>query len=309
MTRSLTQVKQATSVWELGGLTWAQLAKRVWLRTEQDDLVNRAYELAYNFLLAVFPMLLFLIALFGIFALASIRLRSSLFLYLEELLPPAAYKLVSTTVSEVILRSGAGKITLGLLLALFSGSSGTTQLISNLNNAYGVRERRSWVKVHMLSLVLTLVISALVITALLLVLAGGYASQLIGATMGISSLFVWVWKAGQWVLAIGFVVLAFALIYYFGPDVDERHWYWITPGSVIGVALWLAASGVLRIYLHFFDSYTKTYGSLGAVIILLLWFYVTGIAFLVGGAANAVIEQAAAERGHPEAKARGQKAA
>jgi membrane protein len=113
----------------------------------------------------------------------------------------------------------------------------------------------------------------------------------------------------QWVFALGFVVLAFALIYYFAPDVKEQHWYWITPGSIVGVLLWAAASAALRAYVHFFDNYTVTYGSLGAVIILMLWFYVTGLAFLIGGQVNSTIEHAAAEHGHPEAKAAGEKIA
>jgi membrane protein len=91
--------------------------------------------------------------------------------------------------------------------------------------------------------------------------------------------------------------------------VKERHWYWITPGSVIGVVLWALASAGLRAYLHFFNTYNRTYGSLGAVMILMLWFYVTGLAFLMGGQLNSTIEHAAAEHGHPEAKAPGQKAA
>lgn len=104
-------------------------------------------------------------------------------------------------------------------------------------------------------------------------------------------------------------MLAFAVIYYFAPDVEEQHWYWITPGSVVGVVLWMVASAALRAYLHFFNTYSKTYGSLGAVMILMLWFYITGLAFLVGGQINSTIEHAAAEHGHPEAKAVGRKAA
>ena len=121
--------------------------------------------------------------------------------------------------------------------------------------------------------------------------------------------FALAWKGLALLAALFFIVFSFSLIYYYGPDLEEQHWYWITPGSLIGVALWLAASFGLRIYLHFFNSYSKTYGSLGAVIILLLWFYLTGFAFLVGGEVNAVIENAAAERGHPEAKAEGEKKA
>jgi membrane protein len=113
----------------------------------------------------------------------------------------------------------------------------------------------------------------------------------------------------QWPVAIAFVTLAFSLIYYFAPDLQEQHWYWITPGSIFGVLIWIAASFAFRGYLHFFNTYSRTYGSLGAVMILLMWLYVTGFAFLLGGEINAQIEHAAARRGHPEAKPAGEKKA
>jgi membrane protein len=130
-----------------------------------------------------------------------------------------------------------------------------------------------------------------------------------GETLGLGAIAVFAGKVLVWPLALAFVVISFSLVYYFGPDVKEQHWYWITPGSLIGVLLWLLASFGFRVYLHFFNSYSKTYGSLGAVIILLVWFYVAGLTFLLGGEINAEIEHAAAHRGHPEAKAEGQKAA
>jgi membrane protein len=98
------------------------------------------------------------------------------------------------------------------------------------------------------------------------------------------------WKIVQWPLSIAAMFLSFSILYYFGPDVEHRKWYWITPGAAIGVALWLAASIGFRIYLHFFNSYSATYGSLGAAIILLLWLYITGFTILMGGEANALIE-------------------
>jgi membrane protein len=212
-------------------------------------------------------------------------------------------------VREITGAAGAGKLTFGLLFALYSGSAGMTQLISTLNAAYEVREERSWIKVHLISLGLTLAMSVLVIAALFLVLAGAHVIAFAGETMGLNGAAYVAAKILQWLLALGFVVLAFAIVYYFAPDVEEQHWYWITPGSVIGVALWAAASGALRVYLHFFNSYTKSYGSLGAVIILMLWFYVAGLAVLIGGQINATIEHAAAEHGHAEAKDHGEKAA
>lgn len=275
----------------------------------QNDLLNRAYELAYNFLLAIFPLLLCLVAVLGLFASEGSKLQGDLFFYFQQALPPAAYHLVVRTLNEITAHSGGGKITLGLLLALISGSGGVTQLMSTLNAAYEVREARSWIKVHMISLGLTIAMSLLIIAALLLILAGGWAISLVVKELGLSTGFLVAARVLQWAVALTFVVLAFAVIYYFAPDVKEQHWYWITPGSVVGVLVWALASGVLRAYLHFFNTYSKTYGSLGAVMILMLWFYLTGLAFLLGGQINSTIEHAAAEKGHPEAKPVGRKAA
>lgn len=305
----LSTEQQISSIWDLGGLTWRQLGRRMWAGIDQDDLINRGYELAYNFLLAVFPLLLFLIALLGAFASESSALRNALFFYLQRVLPPSAYHLIVSTLYEITQNTSGGKLTFGLLFALYTGSGGMTQLMSTLNAAYEVREGRSWVRVHLISLGLTVAMSMLVIVALALIFAGGRVLKFIDHAVGPSSAFMVVGSVLQWSLALVFVILAFAVIYYFAPDVKERHWYWITPGSVVGVLVWAIASAGLRSYLHFFNTYSKTYGSLGAVIILMLWFYVTGLAFLVGGEINSTIEHAAAQHGHPEAKAPGEKAA
>ncbi|SRR5579871_2410958 len=300
--------EQLSSLWGLGGLTWKELGRRVWNEMGQTDLINRAYELAYNFLFAVFPLLLFVFSLLGIFASQGGTLRSNFYTYVHFVLPPAAFDVLSHTVREIT-GTAAGKLTFGLLFALYSGSAGMTQLISTLNAAYAVREERSWIKIHLISLGLTLAMSVLVIAALFLVLAGAHVISILGREIGLTDAAVVAAKVLQWVLALGFVVVAFAVVYYFAPDVEEQHWYWITPGSVIGVLLWATASAGLRVYLHFFNSYTRSYGSLGAVMILMLWFYVAGLAVLIGGQINATIEHAAAEHGHIEAKEKGQKAA
>ena len=281
------------SLWSLGGLGWWELTRQIWRELVKDDLDNRAYELAYNFLMAAFPLLLFLMALFGIFAGKSAELRTDLFDYLAQILPPLAYELLATTLDQTIKSSGGGKLTLGLLLALIAGSSGTTQLMCTLNVAYQLRETRSWIKVHLISLALTLVILLLVTVALLMVLAGGYVAEILGRQMGMSSIFVTGWKVLQAMISIGSVMTTFAAVYYFAPNHKQRRWYWVSPGTVVGVGLWLIASASLRLYLHFSGSYSTIYGSLGGVIILLLWFYVTGFAFLVGGEVNSIIEHAA----------------
>jgi membrane protein len=301
--------QQLESVWALGGLTWKELLKRVWGGINRNDLINRAYELAYNFLLAVFPMLLFLLGLLGMLAAEGSQIRTDLFYYFQLVLPPAAYDLLNRTLLEVTPTTAGGKVTFGLLFALYSGSAGMTQLMSTLNAAYEVKENRSWLRVHLISLALTLAMSALLILALLIVLSSGQVAQSITRAVGFSTAVFIVVKVLQWTLALAFVVFAFAVIYYYAPNVHEQHWYWLTPGSVVGVLFWALASAALRLYLHFFNTYSKTYGSLGAVIILMLWFYVTGLSFLLGSQINATIEHAAAEHGHVEAKAPGEKVA
>ncbi|MGH9528590.1 MAG: YihY/virulence factor BrkB family protein [Terriglobales bacterium] len=305
----LSASQQFHSIWKLGGLTPWQLTKKVIYEIGDDDLLGRASELAYNFLFAVFPLMLFLLALFGLFASHGVMLRSRLLLYFADMLPPMAYNVFNKTVNELATTAGGGKLTFGIVVALLFASGGMSSMISTLNVAYHVREARSLIKVRAIALALTIAISVCLTLALVVVLIGNHLADMIGAALHLSMLFVVGWKMLQWPIALFFVVVSFSLVYYFGPDLRERHWYWVTPGSLFGVLLWLAASAGFRAYLHFFNTYTRTYGSLGAVIVLLMWFYVTGLAFLIGGEINAAIEHAAALRGHPEAKAPGQKAA
>ena len=301
--------EQLESIWHLGGLTPRQLAKRVWAGINENNIFGRASELAYSFLLAIFPGLLFLVALFGLFASEASGLQSRLFYYLATVLPPVAYQVVFKTVHDIARNASGGKLTIGIVLGLWTASGGMASMISALNGAYGVRDHRSYFKVRAVAIAQTVAISVLTISALIIIIAGGHLASFLAHHLGWSEVWVVLWDVVQWPIALFFLFLAYALVYYFGLDLHEQHWYWITPGSLLGVLLWIAASFVLRIYIHFFNTYSTTYGSLGAVIILLLWFYVTGLTFLIGAEVNAEIEHAAARHGHPEAKPEGKKAA
>ena len=310
MTESnLSTEEQVSSLWSLGGLSMGQLAKRVYHGMNDDYLLDRASALAYNFILAIFPLLLFLLAVFGISTSHSSALQTDLFTYISQVLPPAAAQVISQTLQEVTKNAGGAKLTIGILLTLWFASGGMSSMMSGLNGVYEVRESRSIVKVRLIALGLTVAISVLVLLALVGVLAGGYVANVLGSHYGLREATMIAWRLGQIVVALAFVIVSFSLIYYYGPDLEEQHWYWITPGALIGVLLWVAASFAFRGYLHFFNSYSKTYGSLGAAMILLMWLYITGFSFLIGGEINAQIEHAAALRGHPEAKAPGEKKA
>lgn len=301
------RTKEKASPWKLGGLTTWQLSKRVYKELDDDEVFTRSAALSYYFMSALIPMLFFLVTCLGIFG-KSHDLRHSLFSYLQQFLPPDAYSMLTKTMREVVTHSTGVKLALGLVLALWSGSGGMRSIMDALNRCYHVKEGRPLWKQFALSMALTIAISALTMVALIIVLYGGSIAQFVGAHTGLSDITVLLWRAVQWPLAFFFVVLTFASIYYWAPDAEQQ-WTWITPGSLTGVVLWIVASLGFRVYLHYFNSYGKTYGSLGAVIVLLLWLYITGFAILVGGEINSEIEHAAAERGHPDAKDVGEKAA
>ena len=284
------------SISKLGGLTLWQLAKKVAHDAAEEDLLDYASGLAFNFLLALFPLLLFMLALFGLFASRSSELQTSLLSYFADFLPPSAFQLLNDTTMELAKSSSGGKLTFGIVLALWFGSGGISSMISTLNLICHVRETRSWFKTRAIALALTVAISMLLLAALFILLAGGQLVDWIGMKLNLGATVVIVWKAMQWTAAAVFAIVSFWLVYYFGPNFTKRRWNWGIPGSIFGAILWLAASGGFRLYLHFFNTYTATYASLGAVMILLVWLYVTGLAFLVGGEINAEIERAATEK-------------
>jgi membrane protein len=292
-TEQQTTDQQPGSIWKLGGLTLWQLTRRVVRRLGEDNLVGRASELAFNFLLALFPLLLFMLALFGLFASRSSQLQSGLLSYFADFLPPGAFQLLKEIVIELATSAAGGKLTLGIVLALWFASGGMSSMISILNAAYQVHESRSWLKVQLIALGLTIAISILLLIALFIVLAGGHVADWIGAKLHLMPEVVIAWDVVQWIAAVCFVVLSFSLVYYCGPTLGRRHWYSATPGSIFGAVLWLAASTGFRAYLHFFNTYTETYGSLGTMMILVIWLYVVGLAFLIGGLINAETERAA----------------
>ena len=299
--------KALASIWKLGGLTWQEMGRRVWLEIYESDLFTRAAALSYYFLLGIFPLLLFLTALLGYFVNTGAELRSNLLSYLGRVVPRSASELIYTTINEISKDAGGGKLSFGLLAALWFASYGMGAISETLNAAYGVKESRPWWRVRLLAIGLTIALMVLIISALVLVLYGGEVGEGMANRFGFGAAFMLVWNVLQWPIVLAFVLFAFAVIYYFAPDLYHQKWYWITPGSVTGVALWLLGSFCFRFYLRYFDRYSMSYGSLGAVIILMLWFYLTGIAILVGGKVNAEIEHAIAETGAPGAKLDGEK--
>jgi membrane protein len=175
--------------------------------------------------------------------------------------------------------------------------------MDTLNSTFETKETRPWWKRNAIALWLTVAGSVLAFTAIGLLLAGHKVAQHFASAGILGPIAKWGWMIAQWPILIFLMLVAFAAVYYWAPNVEHPAWHWVTPGSAVGVVLWLAASFGLRVYLHFFNSYTSTYGALTAVIIVLLWFYLTGASILIGGVINSVIEHAASRQpDQPELK-------
>jgi membrane protein len=260
------------------------VAKSTWSEILADDVFGRAAQLAYYFFLALFPFLIAVIATLSIFGRAD-RGRAILFAIFARFLPPEAFQLISQTFVDILKASGPLKMSFGILFSVFSASMGMNAAIDTLNAAYGVKESRSFLHQYAVSIGLTCGLGLLLTFSLL---AATMVDQLVEP---LPFAFFIAWRLMKWPLAIVLVSLAFALIYNFAPNIPVRHWRWFTPGALLGLSILAAVSIGVRFYLRYFTNYTVTYGSLGAVIVLLLCFYLIGIALLSGGALNAVLER------------------
>lgn len=240
---------------------------------------------------ALFPLLLFLLNVIGIFLGAAEDVKQELFTYLQQIMPEAAISLVRDTINEVTQEGGGGKLTFGILIALWSASAGVDSLRIALNDIYDLEETRSWFKYKLVSVLLTLGIALLIFFALGIVFFGGQFINLILSPIGIEITSYYILTAFSIVVVGLALVLSFAILYNFAPNHDPFDWHWITPGAITAIILWIILSFGFRTYLDFFNSYSKTYGSVGAIIILLLWLYLTAMVILIGGVVNSVGEK------------------
>jgi membrane protein len=290
------EVKQ---VWDLGGLSTIELARRVIHEIQEDDCFGRAAQLAYYFLFALFPFFLVLTTLLGYLPIPNLMDR--LMEMLAEMLPGDALQLVQENVHDLVTRPRGGLLSFGLVAALWSSSSAITAITEGLNRAYDVQENRPFWKVRLIAVLLTVGLSLFIIVALILLTFGPQIGGWIADQVGLGRIFQVAWNLLRWPVIVGLLVVAMALVYYVAPDVEQR-WQWITPGSVVAVLGWLAASLGFSYYVNNFGSYNAMYGSIGALIVLLTWMYVSGFFVLIGGEVNSEIEHASARGKDPGEK-------
>lgn len=270
-------------------LTWGQILQRTTREAAGDNILGMAAQLAYYFFFALFPALLFLLAVASYFPVET--LIDDIIAMLGGFAPQEVLTIITEQIRKISEGQQGGLLTLGFLLAIWSSSAAMTAIIDTLNHAYDIEEGRPWWKVRLTAIALTVGVAIFILVSFALVLLGPAAARWIGALMSLGDAFVWTWMILQWPLAFAIVSVGFAIVYYFAPDA-EQDWVWLTPGSILATLLWLVASLGFKFYIANFSSYTETYGAIGGVMVLLLWFYISGLVILFGAELNAEVEHA-----------------
>lgn len=270
-------------------LGWWELTKRTFRQIQKDNVAGLSAQLAYYFFLAIFPGLIFLIALATYFPLGDMTGQVSE--WLQPVLPPTALDVITEQMSRLGGRQNTGLLSIGLLGAIWAASAALAATMDALNRAYDIEESRPIWKTRGIAILLTIGVTLFVLVSFTLVMAGPELASWIAAQFGLGEVFTWAWWILQWPLVFVLIATGISLVYYFAPDADQE-WAWITPGSLVATILWLLGSLALRFYVTNFGSYEETYGTVGAVILLLLWFYLSGFVLLVGAEISAVIEHA-----------------
>jgi membrane protein len=268
-------------------LSWREILRRTFSEAFfKDNCLGMAAQLAYYFLFALFPTLLVIMAVADIFAADVIQMVRGA----GGLVPREGIDLVTEQVGRLSDSQEGGLLTLGMLTALWSSSAAMTAIIDTLNTAYDIEESRPWWKVRVTAILLTVGLSIFIVAAFALVVAGPTLAERLADRLYLGPVFEWTWKIAQWPVVFALVSGAIAIIYYFAPDA-EQDWVWLTPGSLAATAMWLLASLGFKYYLANVGGY-ESYGVIGGVMVLMLWFYISGLVILLGAEMNAEIEHA-----------------
>ncbi|AZV28595.1 MULTISPECIES: YihY/virulence factor BrkB family protein [Pseudomonas] len=287
---------------DMKGLPLHRVMVRTVTEFVDDEMSTYASALAYQMLFSLFPFILFLIALIGFLHLPDffswLRLQS------ELVLPPQALEQVNPVIDQ-LQQSKGGLLSVGIVIALYTASAGVRLMMSAMNAAYDVVEGRPLWKRFPLSIIYTVGIAGMLLVAAALMVLGPQVMGWIAAQVGLEEVIVTLWTIARWPVIVILMMVAVALIYYVMPDVKQEFRF-ITPGSVLAVVVWIIASLGFAFYVKTFANYNAMYGSIGAIIVLLLYFYISAAVLLLGAEMNAVIEHMSSEGKDPGEKVPGE---
>ena len=288
----------------LRGISLREFAVRVWRAIDAHAATDTAAQLAYYALFSLFPFLVFLTTLT-----AWLPLRGAvgeLMARLADIMPDEALDILRQHVTSLLVNARPKLLTVGLAVTLWSASRATDALRRGLNLAYDVKESRSWWHTQATALVMTVAVSILVLASVAMIVLGGRAGLWLAERGHFAVAFQEAWTWLRWPATALVFMLAAAISYYTLPDVVQEFRY-ITPGSVASTVLWLVSTWGFTQYAEHFGNYDVTYGSIGGVVVLMTWLYISGLVLILGGEMNAVIEHASTGGKSAGARAPGQR--
>lgn len=283
--------------WKLGRVSLPDLGHKAWDRFNENELMTRASGIAFYAMLALVPFLGLILTLavrllpdltgrskssVGIGNMTVEQLNSTL----QSLFPTEAYDVIKDQIARIQGESPVGLISLGLVITIWLASSLSLAVIDAMNRIYGVRETRPFWKLRLMAIAMTIIQAMLLVGSLLAIVAWPQILRWLG----------WSWHAAllatviRWIVVVALVLLGFALSYYIGPDCHQK-WRWITPGSILGTCMFLVVSYGFRVYVQNFGNYNKTYGSLGGVMVLLFWFWLSSLILLCAVQIDQIIDE------------------
>jgi membrane protein len=270
------------------GVSFKAFVRDLNQQVNNDNVYNGAAALGFYLTLAIFPAIILVMSVIPYLPIE--RVDEAIMDLLGQALPHEAYEMVAGVVREVTSEARGGLLSFGILATIWAASTGMYSIMQQINIAYDVEEARSFLRARATALVLSLMFLLLVIGAFSLIVFGGMIQDWIGARFGFSDALLLFFVAFRWVVIVLALLLGFAVIYRYAPNVEQKFSFF-TVGSVVGAVLLIAASLGFALYTANFADYGATYGSIGAVIVLMLWLYIAGLAILVGAEINVLLEQ------------------
>ncbi|PWI25314.1 ribonuclease [Kurthia sibirica] len=253
---------------------------------KEADVSSAGAQLAYFFLLSMFPLLLFVLTLLPFLNLP----QEQVFSMLENILPEQVHSLIESTISDIMKSRSGGLLSIGIIATLWSASNGVNSLVKNLNRSYGMKETRPFLVARGMSLVFTVLLIGLVIVALVLPVFGRAIGVFLFSTIGIEDSFLTLWNYVRLIMPPILIFTVLVMLYWIAPNIT-LYFKSAIPGAIFSTVAWVLISFAFSYYVNNFSNYSRTYGSIGGIIILMLWLYITGIVLVIGGQLNVTIQR------------------
>ncbi|RZA09131.1 MAG: YihY/virulence factor BrkB family protein [Proteobacteria bacterium] len=297
--RAMTAGLKGITLKGVHGASWKRFFADLWTEINEDNIFNGAAALAFYLTLAIFPALIFFLNLLPYLPIPD--QSDQIYGLLRQAMPSDAASALTDTVKGIVTEKRQGLLSFGAIFTLWAAMSGMYAIMQQLNMTYDVVDGRGIIKVRLVALALTMGFASCLIGALLLTLLGDQLQNLLAVKYTLGAPLLILFQVVRWAIITLALSAAFAMIYYYGPDVKQEFRF-ITPGSIMGVLVLATASLGFKIYVENFGTYNATYGSIGAIIVLMLWLNIAGLVILFGSEVNALVEHY-----NPSGKVKGEK--